>query len=257
MEQRFDGRTAIITGSARGIGRATAERFAEAGARVVVADLDVSAAEQTAEAIAAAYGGEALGLGCDVADKESAERMVSGAAERFGSVDILVNNAGVTRDNLIHKLEDDDWDAVIEVHLRGAYLCSRAAQSHMVPRRYGKIVNLSSTSALGNRGQLNYSTAKAGLQGFTRTLALELGKFNVNVNCVAPGFIDTEMTRATAERLGYEAEEYKEMRAKNIAIGRVGVPRDVANVIAFLCSEAASFVSGQVIYVSGGPETRR
>jgi 3-oxoacyl-[acyl-carrier protein] reductase len=257
MGRRFEGRTAIVTGAARGIGRATADCFAESGARVVVADLDGGAAEETAAGIAKAHGGEAMGIACDVGDKDSAEAMVAAAAERFGGVDILVNNAGVTRDNLIHKLSDDDWDSVIGVHLRGAFLCSRAAQRRMVEQRYGKIVNLSSTSALGNRGQLNYSTAKAGLQGFTRTLALELGKFNVNVNSVAPGFIDTEMTQATAKRLGYEPEAYKEARAKNIAIGRVGVPRDVANVIAFLCSDEASFVSGQVIYVSGGPETKR
>jgi 3-oxoacyl-[acyl-carrier protein] reductase len=257
MGGRFEGRTAIVTGAARGIGRATADRFADSGAGVVLADLDGDAAEASAAAIAETHGGAALGLACDVADKESAEAMVAAAAERFGRVDILVNNAGVTRDNLVHKMSDDDWEAVIGVHLRGAFLCSRAAQRHMVAQRYGKIVNVSSTSALGNRGQLNYSTAKAGLQGFTRTLALELGKFNVNVNSVAPGFIDTEMTQATAERLGYAPEAYKVARAKNIAIGRVGMPRDVANVIAFLCSDEAGFVSGQVIYVSGGPETKR
>jgi 3-oxoacyl-[acyl-carrier protein] reductase len=150
-----------------------------------------------------------------------------------------------------------DWDLVMGVHLRGAFLCTRAAQKHMVAQRFGKIVSLSSTSALGNRGQANYSTAKAGLQAFTRTAAIELGPYNINVNAVAPGFVDTEMTRQTAARRGYTAEDYMALRAKNIPLGRVGVPRDIANVIAFLCSEEASFVSGQIIYVKGGPETLR
>ena len=179
--------------------------------------------------------------------------MVEEIALRLGSLDILVNNAGVTRDNLIHKMTDEDWDLVAAVHLKGAFLCSRAAQREMVKRNWGRIVNLSSGSALGNRGQTNYSTAKAGLQGMARTLAIELGRFGITVNAVAPGFIDTEMTRATALRLGRDPEEFKEAAARNIPVGRVGVPRDVANVIAFLASEDASFVSGQVIYIAGGP----
>lgn len=257
MPGRFEGRTAVITGGARGIGYATAALFAKQGARVAVCDLDGAAVERAAGEIATASGGEVVGLACDVSDAAVVEDAMRRIADRLQSLDILINNAGVTRDNLVHKLSEDDWDAVMGVHLRGAFLCSRAAQRLMVPQRWGKIVNLSSTSALGNRGQLNYSTAKAGLQGFTRTLALELGRFNINVNAVAPGFIDTEMTRATAARLGHDPEDYKAQRAQAIPLGRVGEPRDVANVIAFLCSEEASFVSGQVIYVAGGPETRR
>lgn len=256
-EKRFSGRRVVVTGAARGIGRATAERFAEDGASVAIVDLDAGAAEAAAAAVAEAYGVPTVGLACDVSLKDRVEAMAEEVASRLGGIDILVNNAGVTRDNLIHKMEDEDWDLVMGVHLRGAFLCSRAAQRYMVAQKYGKIVNISSTSALGNRGQLNYSTAKAGLQGFTRTLALELGRFNINVNAVAPGFIDTEMTQLTARRLGHDPEEYKAMRAKNIAIGRVGVPRDVANLICFLSSDEAGFVNGQVIYVSGGPETRR
>ena len=183
--------------------------------------------------------------------------MMAAALEQLGGIDILVNNAGVTRDNLLFKMSVADWDAVMNVHLRGTFLCTRAAQRHMVDKRRGKIVNLSSTSALGNRGQANYSSAKAGLQAFTRTAAIELGPFNINVNAVAPGFVDTEMTRQTAARRGFGVEEYKAMRAKSIPLGRVGVPRDIANVVAFLCSEEASFVSGQIIYVKGGPETLR
>ncbi|MDO8877304.1 MAG: 3-oxoacyl-ACP reductase FabG [Pseudolabrys sp.] len=255
--RRFADRRALITGAARGIGRATAARFAEDGGSVAVIDLDLAAAQEAAKAIASEFKTVAIGFACDVTKKDHVEETVADAATKLGGIDILVNNAGVTRDNLVHKMDDDDWDMVMAVHLRGAFLCTRAAQRYMVAQKYGKIVNLSSTSALGNRGQLNYSTAKAGLQGFTRSLALELGRFNINVNAVAPGFIDTEMTQQTARRLGHDPEEYRQMRAKNIAIGRVGVPRDVANLIAFLCSDEASFVNGQVIYASGGPETRR
>ncbi|MBN8916875.1 MAG: 3-oxoacyl-ACP reductase FabG [Rhizobiales bacterium] len=256
-EKRFSGRRVVVTGSARGIGRATAERFAEDGAALAVVDLDAAAAAATADEIAQAHGTQALGIACDVSVRESVEAMAEEVAQRFGGIDVLVNNAGVTRDNLIHKMEDEEWDLVMGVHLRGAFLCTRAAQRHMVRQNYGKICNISSTSALGNRGQVNYSTAKAGLQGFTRSLALELGRFNINVNAVAPGFIDTEMTQLTARRLGHEPEVYRQMRAKTIAIGRVGVPRDVANLVCFLCSDEAGFVNGQVVYASGGPETRR
>lgn len=257
MQDGMDGRVAVITGGAGGIGRATAERFLREGASVALFDLDTDLVTRVASQLDARHSGRVAGISCNVTDKASVDAGVSQVVDTFGSLDILVNNAGVTRDNLIHKMGEDDWDLVIGVHLKGAYLCTVAAQRYMVEKRYGKIVNISSTSALGNRGQLNYSTAKAGIQGFTRTLALELGKFNINVNCIAPGFIDTEMTRATARRLGKEPEAYKAERAKNIAIGRVGVPADVANLARFLCSDEASFVNGQVIYVSGGPETRR
>lgn len=253
----FGGRTALVTGGAGGIGTAIANAMAERGADIALCDLDLTRAEDAVSAITDRYGVKAVAYECDVSNSAAVEAMFGRAADAFGTVHILVNNAGVTRDNLIHKMTDDEWDTVIGVHLRGAFLCTRAAQRLMVPQRLGKIVNISSTAALGNRGQTNYSTAKAGLQGFTRTLALELGQFNINVNCIAPGFVDTEMTRATARRQGIDPEEYKAMRSKNIAIRRVGHPEDIAALAVFLCSDEAGFVNGQVIYASGGPETRR
>lgn len=247
----------MVTGSARGLGAAVAERLARDGASVVLCDLDLAGVTEVAQRLSTDYGTRALGVACDVTREEQVERTVRATVEAFGSLDILVNNAGITRDNLIHKMSEGDWDLVSLVHLKGAFLCARAAQQEMVKRSWGRIVNLSSTSALGTRGQTNYSAAKAGLQGFTRALALELGRFGVTVNCVAPGFIDTEMTRLTAQRLGKDPEQYKAERAKGIAVGRVGVPADVANAVAYFASEDASFVSGQVLYVAGGPETRR
>jgi 3-oxoacyl-[acyl-carrier protein] reductase len=249
---RFEGRVALVTGAARGIGAATAQRFAQEGARVVVADLDAEGSERTAADLRAS-GVEALAIGCDVADAAQVQAMVDRAVEHFGQLDILVNNAGITRDNLLFKMSEDDWDRVMAVHLRGAFLCSRAAQKPMVERKYGRIISLSSTSALGNRGQANYSAAKAGLQGFTRTLAIELGQFGITVNAVAPGFIETEMTRATAQRLGITFEQMAAAASTEIPLRRVGRSSEVASVIAFLASEDASYVSGQIIYVKGGP----
>ena len=253
MERRAEGRVALVTGGARGIGEATAERLAEDGAAIAIADLDGDGAEQTASRIAARHGVRAVGVRADVAVAAEVEAMVEEIALRLGSLDILVNNAGITRDNLIYKMSDEDWDSVAAVHLKGAFLCSRAAQREMVKRGWGRIVNLSSVSALGNRGQTNYATAKAGLQGMAKTLAIELGRYGITANAVAPGFIDTEMTRATAVRLGRDPDEWEEEMAQEIPVRRAGVPRDIANVIAFLCSDEASFVSGQVIYVAGGP----
>jgi 3-oxoacyl-[acyl-carrier protein] reductase len=253
MTQRSAGRVALITGGAKGIGAATAERLAEDGAAIAICDLDGAGAEATAAAIANRHGVPALGFKTNVGVAAEVETLVNEIAQRLGSLDILVNNAGITRDNLIHRMTEEEWDAVATVHMKGAFLCSRAAQREMVKRNWGRIVNLSSASALGNRGQTNYSTAKAGLQGMARTLAIELGRFGITVNAVAPGFIDSDMTRAVAIRLGQDPEQYKAERAKAIPVGRVGLPRDVANVIAFLASEDASFVSGQVIYVAGGP----
>jgi len=241
-----------VTGAGRGIGAATALRLAEDGARVALADLDISGCEGVAAEIRA-LGSEALVLECNVAEASMVQSAIDATAERFGKLEILVNNAGVLRDNLLFKMTDDDWETVMNVHLRGAFLCSRAAQKHMVQQKYGRIVSLSSTSALGNRGQANYSTAKAGLQGLTKTLAIELGPFGITANAVAPGFIATEMTRATARRQGLDPDEVIASAAKTIPVRRVGQPRDIANLISFLVSDEAGFVSGQVIYAAGGP----
>ncbi|HEX6762011.1 MAG TPA: 3-oxoacyl-ACP reductase FabG [Gaiellaceae bacterium] len=244
---RFDGKTALVTGGAKGIGAATAARLAGEGAKVVVADFDEAAAQETASAI----GGRAVR--CDVTSHDDVDGAVAAAVELGGTVDILVTCAGITRDNLLFKMTDDDWDAVIDTHLKGSFLAVRAVQKQMVEQKSGKIVLISSVSALGNRGQTNYSTAKAGLQGMTKTLAIELGPFNVNVNCVAPGFVVTAMTEQTAERVGVPFEQFKEAAAAQTPLRRVGQPEDVAGAIAFLCSEDAGYVSGQVIYVAGGP----
>jgi 3-oxoacyl-[acyl-carrier protein] reductase len=243
---RFAGKTALVTGGARGIGAATAKRLASEGATVVVADFDEAAAQETAHEV----GGQAVH--CDVTKREDVEAAVEAAAAH-GSLDMLVTCAGIIRDNLLFKMSDEDWDAVIDTHLKGTFYAVRAAQKHMVEQKSGKLVLISSTSALGNRGQTNYSTAKAGLQGMTKTLAIELGSYNVNVNCVAPGFIETAMTRQTAERLGVPFDKFMEAVSDQVPLKRVGQPEDVAGLIAYLCSEDASYVSGQVIYVAGGP----
>lgn len=245
-------RVAIVTGAARGIGAATAQRLAAEGHAVAVLDLTEASAQPTVDAITEA-GGKAIALGADVSDTDQVQAAVTATAERLGAPTILVNNAGVIRDNLLFKMSDEDWDTVLGVHLRGAFLMSRAAQTYMTEQGWGRIVNLSSSSALGNRGQANYSAAKAGMQGFTKTLAIELGKFGVTANSVAPGFIATEMTKATAERVGMDFEEFKAARAAQVPVRRVGVPEDIAATVAFLTSEEAGYVSGQVIYVAGGP----
>jgi 3-oxoacyl-[acyl-carrier protein] reductase len=245
-------KVAVVTGAARGIGAAVAARLAMDGFAIAVIDLEEAAGKDTVERVTRA-GGRALALGADVSDAVAVQTAVDRIAADMGPPTVLVNNAGVTRDNLLFKMTDDDWDLVMAVHLRGAFLMSRATQKHMTAQKWGRIVNLSSTSALGNRGQANYSTAKAGLQGFTKTLAIELGPFGVTVNAIAPGFIATEMTAATAARLGIEWDKFQEDAAAQIPVRRVGQPEDIANVVSFLVSDAASFVSGQVIYVAGGP----
>ena len=246
-------RTAIVTGGARGIGAAISLRLAADGYAVGVIDLRESDTAETVDAITAA-GGRALGIGADVSDSEAVTTAVATVADVLGAPTVLVNNAGILRDNLLFKMTDDDWDAVMRVHLRGAFLMSREVQKHQVEAKWGRIVNLSSTSALGNRGQANYAAAKAGLQGFTKTLAIELGRYNVTVNAIAPGFIATDMLRATAERMGVSFEDFLTGATKEIAVGRVGYPDDVAAAASFFCSEGASFVSGQVLYVAGGPK---
>ncbi|MGZ8771227.1 MAG: 3-oxoacyl-ACP reductase FabG [Aeromicrobium sp.] len=246
-------RTAIVTGAARGIGAAIAKRLADDGYAVGVLDLDETACAATVDAITEA-GGKALAVGVDVADEAGTQAAVERIATELGAPTILINNAGITRDNLLFKMTVGDWDSVINVHLRGAFLMSRAVQKYMTESKFGRIVNLSSTSALGNRGQVNYSAAKAGVQGFTKTLAIELGKFGVTANAIAPGFIETEMTAATAERVGVSFEDFKNFAAKEIPVARVGQPEDIAHTVSFLVSEGAGFVSGQVIYVAGGPK---
>ncbi|MFI2760684.1 3-oxoacyl-ACP reductase FabG [Streptomyces echinatus] len=246
-------RVAVVTGAARGIGAAVAQRLAADGMAVAVLDLDEAACKPVVDAITDA-GGRAVAVGADVSDSAQVEAAVARVAAELGPPTVLVNNAGVLRDNLLFKMSESDWDTVMDVHLRGAFLMSKAAQAHMTAQRFGRIVNLSSTSALGNRGQANYSAAKAGLQGFTKTLAMELGPFGVTVNAIGPGFIVTEMTKATAERVGVDFEQAKAQIAAEIPVRRPGMPEDIAHTVSFLASEGAGYVSGQVIYVAGGPK---
>jgi 3-oxoacyl-[acyl-carrier protein] reductase len=247
-------RVAIVTGAGRGIGAAIAHRLAADGMSVGVVDLDEQGSRRTAKEITE-NGGRAIPIGADVADETAAGNAVQQTAAELGPVTALVNSAGIIRDNLIFRMSTADWDSVMDVHLRGAFLMTRAAQTHMTQAKWGRIVNISSTSALGNRGQANYAAAKAGLIGFTKTLALELGKFGVTANAIAPGFVETEMTAATAARQGLDFEEWKSSIAREIPLGRIGQPEDIAAVASFLCSEDAGYVSGQVIYVSGGAKS--
>ncbi|MTE14055.1 3-oxoacyl-ACP reductase FabG [Nocardia aurantiaca] len=244
-------KVAVVTGAARGIGAGTAARLAADGFAVAIVDLDEAACTDTVDAIVAA-GGKAIAVGGNVTDETQVQAAFERVAAELGSVDVLVNNAGVLRDNLLFKMSVDDWDTVMSVHLKGTFLCSREAQKYMVKQKSGKIVNTSSVSALGSRGQANYSAAKMGIQGLTRTLAMELGPFGINVNAVAPGFIVTEMTDATAARVGVTPEEFRAEAAKITPLRRVGEPADIANVVSFLVSDDASFVTGQTIYVDGG-----
>lgn len=246
------GRSAIVTGSARGIGAAIARRLSHDGFAVAILDLEESACIAVRDEIINS-GGRAIAVGVDVADEVAVERAVSRVATEIGGPSVLVNNAGITRDNLLFRMTTSDWDSVMNVHLRGSFLMSRASQKYMTESGWGRIVNLSSTSALGNRGQANYSAAKAGLQGFTKTLAIELGKYGVTVNAIAPGFIETDMTADTAKRMGIDFEDFKKGAAKQIPVGRVGQPEDIAAMVSFFAGDDSSFVSGQVIYVAGGP----
>ncbi|MGW0007329.1 3-oxoacyl-ACP reductase FabG [Nocardia grenadensis] len=246
-------RIAVVSGAARGIGAAIAKRLASDGLQVGVLDLDEAACAETVSAIENA-GGKAIALGADVSKEDSVNAAVERLTGELGAPTVVVNNAGVLRDNLLFKMSVDDWDTVLGVHLRGAFLLTRAAQKYMVEQKWGRIVNMSSTSALGNRGQVNYSAAKAGMQGFTKTLAFELGKYGVTANAIAPGFIVTDMTAATAARVGVDFEDFQKGAAAQIPVNRVGYPEDIAHTASFLVSEGAGFVSGQVIYVAGGPK---
>jgi 3-oxoacyl-[acyl-carrier protein] reductase len=249
---RFDGRVAVVTGAARGIGFGIAGRFAEEGASVAVLDLDETSAADSAGKLATSQAQKHVGIACDVSDSNSVQAAVDRVVAELGALHILVNNAGVTRDNLLFKMTDDDWDIVMGVHLRGAFLMTRAAQKHFVEQKYGKVICLSSVSALGNRGQANYSAAKMGIQGFVRTLGIELGPFGVTANAIAPGFIATDMTDATAGRVGMPVEEFRKAAADRNPVRRVGFPEDIAAAAAFLCSDEASYITGQTLYVDGG-----
>ncbi|MGB2571241.1 3-oxoacyl-ACP reductase FabG [Micromonospora citrea] len=248
---RFADRIAVVTGGAQGIGGATAHRLAAEGAAVAVVDLDADRSQAVADEIVAA-GGRALGIGCDVTDADAVAAMSARVLQTYGAVHVLVNNAGITRDNLLFKMPLSDWEAVLTTNLTSMFLCCQAVQEHMVAARYGRIVNLSSRSALGNRGQVNYAAAKAGVQGLTATLAVELGPFGVTVNAVAPGYVATAMTAATAQRVGSSPEEHQRMVAEHTPLRRVAQPTEIASVIAFLASDDASYVTGQTLYVNGG-----
>jgi len=245
-------RVAIVTGAARGIGAASAIRLAQEGHDVAVLDLDADACSDTVNAIKA-LGRQALAVGADVSDEASVTAAIAKVADGLGAPLILVNNAGVLRDNLLFKMELSDWRTVMDVHLGGAFLMSRGTQRFMTEAGWGRIISMSSTSALGNRGQANYSAAKAGLQGFTKTLAKELGRYGVTANAIAPGFVVTAMTHATADRIGVEFDQFEKAVVSQIPVGRAGQPEDIANAVAFFADERSSFVSGQVLYVSGGP----
>lgn len=249
---RLEGRVALVTGGSRGIGKATARRFAQEGAKVCILDIDGKEVSAAAEALTG-EGLDVIAIQGDVTSASDADGAVEETVVKYGRLDILVNNAGIIRDNLFFKMSPEDWDAVMKVHLYGAFNCSKAAQKIMVEQKYGRILNLSSTSALGNRGQANYAAVKSGLQGFTKTLAIELGPFGITANAVAPGFVVTEMTRATAERIGVPFEQFTEARAKETPVRRVGQPEDIAAALLFFASEEAGFVTGQVLYVAGGP----
>ena len=249
---RYDGRVAVITGAARGIGFGIASRLAEEGASIAIVDLDQTAAADAAGKLSLKDDAKAIGIGADVSDAASVDAAIERVVTELGGIHVLVNNAGITRDNLLFKMTEDDWDLVVGVHLKGPFLMTKAAQKHFVAQKYGKILNLSSVSALGNRGQANYSAAKMGVQGFTRTLGIELGPFGINANAIAPGFIATEMTDATAARLKMDVEEFRKLNAEANPVKRVGFPEDIAAAAAFLCSDEASYITGQTLYVDGG-----
>jgi len=242
MKIDLTGRTALVTGSTRGIGRAIAESITAAGARVAVVGRDAARAQEAATAI----GGGALGFGCDVADPASVVALVEEVEKSFGQIDILVNNAGLTRDNILFRIKDDDWDAVIDANLRGAFVAIRAVARGMMKRRWGRIINIASVVGItGNKGQSNYAASKAGLIGLTKSVAKELGSRNILVNAVAPGYIETDMTAAMTA-------EARAALSGMIPLERLGTPNDIAATVTFLASEHASYITGQVLVVDGG-----
>lgn len=244
-------RTAVVTGAARGIGAAVARRLGADGFQVAVLDLEAAAGEPLVAELQDG-GVRAISLGADVADEASVTAAVARCAEELGPPAVLVNNAGIIRDDLLFKMSTGDWDAVIGVHLRGAFLMARACQAFMVEQRWGRIISMSSISAHGNRGQANYSAAKAGLEGLTRTLALELGPFGITANAIAPGYIETDMIRQTAERIGEPYDEFVARIAAGVPVRRMGRPDDIAAAVAFFAGEGAGFVTGQTLVVAGG-----
>lgn len=243
---KFEGKTAVVTGGSRGIGRAVCLELAAGGANVVLCYAgNEAAAQETAQAVEA-MGAKALVVRCDVSDAVQVDALVKSAVEAFGRIDILVNNAGITRDNLLMRMSEADFDAVVAANLKGAFLCMKAVSRLMLKQRYGRVVNLSSVVALrGNAGQVNYAASKAGIVGMTKSLAKELASRGVTVNAVAPGFIETDMTAALSEAARSAAQG-------SIPMGRLGGPEDVARAVGFLASDDAAYVTGQVLAVDGG-----
>lgn len=240
------GQTAVITGSSRGIGRTTAEELAKRGVQIVVVDINGNNAEKSADEIKSQYGVETLGIRADVSNSEDVKRLFEEAVKKFSKIEILVNNAGITRDNLLIRMKDEEWDAVLNINLKGAFLCSREAIKIMSKNKYGRIINIASVVAfIGNPGQVNYSASKAGLVALTKTLAKEYASRGITVNAVAPGFIQTAMTEQLPEKV-------KEEMLKMIPLGRFGTTQDVANAITFLALPESGYITGQVIHVNGG-----
>lgn len=252
MNQELAGQIAIVTGAAKGIGLAIAKTLGEHGAHVYLWDIledELNHAKKTLDHL----GIKNDTMTVNVTEETEVKQAMESIGQQHGKIDILVNNAGIIRDQLLFKMSLLDWEQVMDVHLKGAFLCSHYAQTWMVKQKYGRIINLSSTSALGNRGQANYAAAKAGIQGFTKTLAIELGPFHITANAIAPGFIETDMTKSVADRIGISYEELKQEKIKQIPVRRIGQPEDIAHAALFFALPASSYISGQVLYVAGGP----